>query len=70
MVLFGTTNYNQDLGIANNCNDNYNSFTNFPTSYDGPDGLKSATEESKCYLGGAFNFKINTVEAFQLVFIK
>ncbi len=58
-----------DILIDNNCSkQTNNSYTAFPTSYYGQNGVTSSTTETNNYLGGSRCFKVKEIEAFQLIF--
>ena len=57
-----------DIHIADNCNQNQSSETTFTSSYYGPEGTKSVTEETQKYLAGSYNFKVKEIEVFHLNF--
>jgi hypothetical protein len=64
LILFGD---GHDIYLNNNCNTGNNT-ANLGAAYEAPPGIAYNTDPSKSYLGGAVNFKIKEIEAFQVKF--
>lgn len=56
-----------DIHVADNCNANYTSYTNFGDTYKPPDGINYNTDQAKWYFSGSNrNFRVLEIETYSV----
>ena len=56
-----------DLFIYNDCNINTTSSSNLGYTYEAPNGYAYQSTEARNYLAGSYNFTVNEIEVFKLI---
>ncbi|EFC50838.1 predicted protein [Naegleria gruberi] len=58
---------NHDIYIADDCNRNSKSFSNFGTTYELPCGMEPQSFKANTYLAGTNTFKVTEIEVFTII---